>query len=100
MSVNPSKNIRLRRGLLPAVLRQGVVGIATAGFVHAAVINWQTPVNVTGDSDVSTAGTLVGAVNLGTPNGPSATTTVNGVTFAALNGSGTSVSAGTPEPNV
>lgn len=57
------------------------------GVASAAVITWATPQAITGDSDVSTAGTLLSAVNLGRiTTGPAqaVTTTVNGVTFAAL----------------
>jgi hypothetical protein len=47
---------------------------------RAATIIWSSPTNITGDSNVVTAGSLVGAFNLGTAGVPS--TTVNGVTFA------------------
>lgn len=53
-----------------------------AQATHAAdFINWGTPTNISGDSDVVTTGTLVYAYNVG-PDTVS-TTTVNGVTFAA-----------------
>ena len=51
---------------------------------HAASIVWGAPTNISGDADVLTTGTLVGAFNLGGPsNVPS--TTVNGVTFNPFN---------------
>jgi len=43
--------------------------------VQAAAITWAAPVNITGDTDVSTVGTLLYAETWG------AGTTVNGVTF-------------------
>jgi hypothetical protein len=63
-----------------------------AGEAAAAVITWGPPQAITGDSDVSTNGTLVGAVNIG-PQGVAATT-VNGTTFAPLVFTGTSVTSG------
>jgi hypothetical protein len=58
---------------------------------HGASITWNTPQNISGVSDVSTSGTLIGAANVGDVGVPS--TTVNGVTFmsfAAPGGNGTS----------
>jgi hypothetical protein len=61
-----------------------------AAFVpaSASVITWGGAQNISGDADVSTAGSLVGAFNLGGagpgPGGPVANTTVNGVTFVGL----------------
>jgi hypothetical protein len=58
---------------------------------RGASITWDTPQNISGVGDVSTAGTLVGAANVGDVGVPS--TTVNGVTFqsfAAPGGNGTS----------
>lgn len=46
---------------------------------HAALINWGSATNISGSSDVSTAGTLLGAFNVGGPS-----TVVNGVTFQAF----------------
>ncbi|HEV3410084.1 MAG TPA: VPDSG-CTERM sorting domain-containing protein [Chthoniobacterales bacterium] len=57
----------------------------------AASITWGTPQHITGASDVSTNGTLIGAFNVGATGVPS--TTVNGVTFqsfATSNGNGSS----------
>ena len=53
-----------------------------AATSHAAVISWEAPHNITGSTDVSTIGTLIGAVNLGSPG--VASTTVNTVLFQAL----------------
>jgi hypothetical protein len=53
-----------------------LVGI---GFAQGAIINWGPTTNISGDSDVSTNGTLVGAFNFGGPE-----TAVNGVTFKAF----------------
>ena len=58
---------------------------------HGASITWDAPDNISGVGDVSTAGTLVGAANVGDTGVPS--TTVNGVnfqSFAAPGGNGTS----------
>ena len=55
-------------------------GLATGITSHAAVINWGAPQNITGDSDVSLADSLVRAFNLG-DSSIVASTTVNGVTF-------------------
>ena len=48
-------------------------------WAEGSVITWGSPTNISGDSDVSTTGTLVGAFNM---NGPDVT--VNGVTFASF----------------
>lgn len=75
----------------------GAVGASMAlGFLpiaaSAAAITWGAAQTIAGDTDVSTSGTLVGAVNIG-PRGV-ASTTVNGTTFAPLVFSGTSVTSG------
>ncbi len=57
---------------------------ARAG-AEGSVITWGTPTTISGDTDVSTAGTLVGAFNMFGPD-----VNVNGVTFSAFN-----VTAGT-----
>jgi hypothetical protein len=61
-----------------------ILAAAFAAFstftADAALITWGTPTNISGDSDVSTAGALVGAFNMGSTG--VASTTVNGVTFA------------------
>jgi hypothetical protein len=55
------------------------VGLLVSRSAEASSITWSAAMNISGDSDVSTLGTLVGAVNLGFT-----TPTINGVTFAAL----------------
>jgi hypothetical protein len=65
--------------------------LLTATFTRGADINWGSPQQITGDSDVSTNGTLIGAFNIGDTGVPS--TTVNGVTFQSFpapGGAGTS----------
>lgn len=61
--------------------------LSPAGSAHASFVNWGVATNISGDSDVSTTGMLVGAFNLG-DTGPGDTgvadTTVNGVTFTGL----------------
>ena len=53
--------------------------------LHAASIIWGAPTTISGESDVSTHGTLLGAVNWGfdpnVPDNPPPNTTINGVTF-------------------
>ena len=62
---------------------------------QAAVVTWGAASNITGDSNVSTVGTLVGAFNVG--DGGVSAATVNGVNFNpfALNSTGGPVSTGT-----
>lgn len=65
-------------------LAAGFLGLATLALApasRAAIITWGAPTNISGNTDVSTTGTLVGAANNG--NGSISSTTVNGVTFAA-----------------
>ena len=68
------------------------VMLAFPASTHAANIIWLGATGITGDSDVSTTGTLVGAFNIGGPG--VAPTTVNGVTFTGLALTGTSVTSG------
>ena len=62
---------------------------------HAAVVTWGSASNITGDNNVITTGSLVGAFNVG--DGGVSAATVNGVNFNpfALNSSGGPVSSGT-----
>jgi len=59
----------------------------------AATITWGAPIGITGDSDVSTAGTTINAVNLGT-SGFADTTTVNTITFNGASPSGGTLVSG------
>ena len=66
--------------------------LAVTITLPASVITWEAARNIAGESDVSTAGSLVGAFNLG---GEGVTnTTVNGVTFTGLAVNGTSTTSG------
>jgi hypothetical protein len=62
--------------------------LAGTGRADAAFITWGTAQNISSDTDVSTAGTLVNAVvlgfNRGNPGFNPNPTTVNGVTFQGL----------------
>jgi hypothetical protein len=69
-----------------------VVLVGTAIASHAAIITWGAATNISGDSDVITAGTLLGAFSLGDTG--IADTTVNGVPFEALLLTGSSVTSG------
>ena len=78
--------------------RRGILAIGILGFTaltsHAAIITWNGPQSISGDSDVSTTGTLVNARNFGGAGVPS--TTVNGVTFQpfVVDGTASSYTAG------
>lgn len=73
-----------------------ILAAAFAAFTtltaHAALITWGAPQNISGDSDVSMAGTFVGALNIGIAG--VSPTTVNGVTFNPLIFNGSSVTSG------
>jgi hypothetical protein len=66
--------------------------LALTGAAHAAAITWGSATNISADSDVSTAGTLVGAFNVG--GGGVASTTVNTVLFTGFAVSGNTSSSG------
>ena len=66
-----------------------ILSMAAAGAVNAATITWNTPQNITGDGDVSTAGSLVQASNVSGD-----TTTVNGVAFTPFLTAGGSATSG------
>ena len=58
-----------------------LASLALAVSANAAVVNWQTPSTITGDTDVVTTGTLVGAF---LPGANALATTVNGVAFTTV----------------
>jgi hypothetical protein len=62
--------------------------MALSTALHAADITWGGPTNISGDSDVSTAGSVVEAVDFKT------TTKVNNVTFTAVSVSGVNFVSG------
>ena len=66
--------------------------LLVASNANAASILWGPATLISGDSDVSTSGTLLGAFNMGSSGISS--TTVNGVTFNALGFTGSSVTSG------
>jgi hypothetical protein len=70
-----------RRRFGAAVL-VAALALAGTGRADAAFITWGAAANISGDTDVVTTGTLVGAFNLGDTGVPS--TIVNTVPFAAL----------------
>src|SRR5438105_4408842 len=77
------------------LLRAGLLLAIAFSFVfqaEASSITWGSATNITGDSNVSTGGTLVGAFNIGGPGVGS--TTVNGVMFAPFALSGTTSTSG------
>jgi hypothetical protein len=74
-----ASNIRDR--LLSRLVIAMTVTLGWAMCADAAPIVWGTPQTISGDSDVSTAGSLVYAYNVGTSTVAAAT--VNGVTFSA-----------------
>ena len=69
----------------------GLAFLACISVSRAAIIQWGLPTLISGDNDVSTDGTLIGAFNIGHAV---TNTTVNGVTFSALQFAGTSVTSG------
>ena len=69
----------IARGGLLAAISIAALALAPAASTQAATITWGAAQNITGDSDVSLADSLVRAFNVGDTNVPS--TTVNGVTF-------------------
>ena len=62
-----------------------LLGVGFSGAAQAAPIVWATPTTISGDTDISTLGSLVAAYNIGrtADNGNPAvsSTTINGVTF-------------------
>src|SRR4051812_30108316 len=59
---------------------------------HASVVCWGSAIKISDDTDVSTAGDLVGAYNLGATGVPQAI--VNGVTFLPFAITGTNLTVG------
>lgn len=64
------------------VLCLSVALVLLPQLASAALITWGSATTISGDTDVSTSGTLVGAFNIGGTGVPS--TTVNGVTFQSF----------------
>ncbi len=73
----------------PRLVLLFTVAALSGTSLHAATISWGTPANISGDGDVSTSGTLLGAFNVGGPS-----TTVNGVNFQAFGVGATSNTVG------
>ena len=74
----------MHRSIASAILPlAAAAALALAATAHAALMTWAAPATTTGDSDVSTAGTLIAAANIGDTT--AATTTVNGVPFLPWN---------------
>lgn len=70
-------------------ITKGILGVSIAGALVAAAqaqsdINWQTPVTISGASDVNTSGTLLGTWAPFNGAAASGGLTVNGVTFQAF----------------
>jgi len=87
MKTHAAITTSIRRGILAAGIL-GTFGV-TALTSHAATVTWGAVTGITGDSNVSTAGTLVGAFNF---NGSA--TTINGVAFQAFAITGNSNTVG------
>jgi hypothetical protein len=49
------------------LLLTAACALAVTSAPHAAIITWGAATNISGDPDVSTNGTLVGAFNIGAP---------------------------------
>src|SRR5579862_5099387 len=74
----------------PSILSTAVAALLTAGAAlwlpttaAAATITWGTPTTISADADVSNTGSTVGAYLFG--DGTATGTTVNGVSFTAVN---------------
>jgi len=70
------------RRFIACALGVSALVMAMPVFANASSITWGAPTGISGDTDVSTSGTLVGAFNMGGVGIGS--TTVNGVLFSAL----------------
>ncbi len=81
-----------RCGQVRLLLAVITVLLAALGRAAATPITWSPATTISGDSDVTTDGLLIAAFNTGGPDIP--TTTVNGVTFAALSLHGSTVTVG------
>lgn len=77
--MNPSCTSRFRRILQRSILPALAL---ISPMAQGANINWGAAQNITGESNVSTTGTLLGAFNVGDIGVPS--TTVNGVSFQSF----------------
>lgn len=77
---------------LALLLSAAACALVVTSSLHAAIITWGAATNISGDSDVSTNGTLVGAFNIGAPG--VANTTVNGVLFTGLDLTSNNVTSG------
>ena len=95
---NPTTKVNKSVHLAPTrrtILAAGILSVAmifAAPTSEAVSITWGAAQTITGDSDVRTSGTLVGAINIGAPG--VANTTVNGVLFTGLALSGNNVTSG------
>ena len=75
------KVIRSQRTVI-AVSIATALGVFGGPAARAAVITWGTSTTISADTDVSTNGTFVTAINLGfLPGGAVANVVLNGVTF-------------------
>jgi len=84
----------LRKSLFSAFAAMAALTLLLGdiGGANAATITWGSPTTISGDSDVDTTGTLVGAFSMGGSGVP--TTTVNGVIFTGIDLTGASVTSG------
>lgn len=73
--------LRIRPAVLPALLA-GLLLACTAAPARGAAITWSAAQNISGDTDVSTTGTRVGAFHYSPP--VSTDVTVNGVVFQGV----------------
>ena len=91
-SANPASRLFRSAGRHAALLTALALVVAQHGPVHAATVTWGAPQNISGDSDVSTLGTLVQAASIGSSDDVGST--VNGVFFAPF------VMNNGPSPNI
>lgn len=74
--------MKMHRKSILLAMAAGVASLLIPASAHAGLIAWGSAQNITGDTDVSTAGTLFGARNIGDVSVSAAT--VNGVLFQSL----------------
>lgn len=87
MAFHPHESMTFKNALAHAL---AITFLTTAA--HAAAVTWGAATGISGDTDVSTNGTLVSAFNIGGSGVPD--TTVNGVLFKGLALAGTNVTSG------
>jgi hypothetical protein len=95
----PNLPMNLKVSRATAAVVSAAMVILSSSISHAAVITWGTATDVVATTDVSTAGTSVGAFNLAARSADTATVAVNGVTFTGLTSPSPLTNTGAAAPN-